>query len=128
MNIFRSCVFFAALLFVTVFAVPGFAQAAHCPAFPRVVWWKGLSHQSAIAFVDNNYDGDWQPLIKAWQNNLRKLQDIREKGSIASIRYKSAALGQTPKTRRIKLSGEKLDEYIANVWKRLAVMHCLSDL
>ena len=31
------------------------------------------------------------------------------------------------RTSRIKRRGERLDEYINNVWKRLAVMHCLAD-
>ncbi len=118
----------AVILFVVIFEMPGFAHAAQCPAFPRVVWWKKLSHESVITKVNENFDGDWQPVIKGWLNNLGKLQAIRNKGATASIRYKSTAPGLPVQTRQVKLSGEKLDEYINNVWKRLAILYCLSNL
>ncbi len=117
----------AAVLMAALLAVPDSAQASHCPAFPKVVWWGGLTHHSVTADVDRRYGGDWKPAIESWQRTLTKLQAIRDKGSTAAIRYKSTVKGRPATTRRVKLSGARLDGYIENVWKRLAVMYCLAE-
>ena len=135
MFISRGGMFLAALmvaalpvtLAVTLYPGRVNAQEAKCPDFPKVVWWHGLSHETTITFVNKRHDGDWQPLIKAWQNNLDKLQAIQKKGSVASIKYKSFIPGLGVETRKIRLSGAKLEAYIQNVWKRIAVTYCLSD-
>ncbi len=117
----------AAVVMAAVLVLPGSAMASHCPAFPKVVWWGELTHQTVAADVEHRYDGNWKPAIESWQKNLTKLQAIREKGSTAAIRYKSTVKGQHATTRRVKLSGARLDRYIENVWKRLAVMYCLAE-
>ncbi len=117
----------AAVLMAAVLVVPDRAQASHCPAFPKVVWWGELTHHSVTTDVEHRYDGDWKPAIESWQKTLTKLQAIRDKGSTAAIRYKSTVKGQPATTRRVKLRGAKLDQYIENVWKRLVVMYCLAD-
>ncbi len=117
----------AAILVATVLTVPGLAQASHCPAFPKVVWWGELTHHSVTTDVEHRYDGNWKPAIKSWQKTLTKLQAIRDKGSTAAIRYKFTVRGRPATTRRVKLSGAKLDRYIEHVWKRLAVMYCLAE-
>jgi len=128
MSIHRSGLFLAAFLFIIVLNVPGFAEAAHCPEFPRVAWWKGVTHQSTIALVNQKHAGNWRPLIKNWQSNLSKLQKIRKKDSVASIRYKTFDPFHGQQTRRVTLSGDKLEAYIDNVWRRLAILYCLSDM
>jgi len=128
MFIYRSGLFLAAFLMAALPAGRGFAEQLKCPDFPKVAWWQGLSHQTTVTFVTKRHDGNWRPLIKAWQNNLNKLQDIHKKGSVASIKYKSFVPGLGVETRRVKLSGAKLEAYIENVWKRIAVTYCLSDL
>lgn len=117
----------AAVVLAVVLAFPGSADASHCPAFPRVVWWGELTHQTAAADVEHRYGGDWKPAIKSWQKNLTKLQTIRDKGGTAGIRYKSTVKGRHPEKRLVRLSGVKLERYIENVWKRMAVMYCLAD-
>ena len=117
----------AAVVFAVVLVFPGIAQASHCPAFPKVVWWGELTHHSVTADVKHRYGGNWKPAIESWQINLTQLQAIREKGATAAIRYKSTVKGQHAQTRRVKLSGARLDRYIENVWRRLAVMYCLAD-
>ncbi len=117
----------AAVLMTVVLVVPDRAHASHCPAFPKVVWWGELTHHSVTANVEYRYGGNWKQAIESWQKTLTKLQAIRDKGSTAAIRYKSTVKGQPATTRRVKLSGAKLDRYIENVWKRLAVMYCLAD-
>jgi hypothetical protein len=111
-----------------VLVLPDSVRASHCPAFPKVVWWGELTHQMVAADVEHRYDGNWKPAIESWQKALAKLQAIRDKGTTAAIRYKSTVRGQPATTRRVKLRGVKLDRYIDNVWKRLAVMYCLADL
>ena len=117
----------ATVLMAAVLAVPGLAQASHCPAFPKVVWWGELTHHSVTADVDRRYGGNWKPAIQSWRKNLTKLQAIRDKDSTAAIRYKSTVKGQPATTRRVKLRGARLDQYIENVGKRLVVMYCLAD-
>lgn len=118
----------AVVVMVAVLGVPGVAQAAPCPSFPRVVWWGPLTHESAIKDVNRRYGGNWKTAIDSWQYNLAKLMAIQKKGSTAAIRYTSKVNGHPVRTSRVKLRGERLDDYIDNVWKRLAVMHCLADL
>ncbi len=117
----------AAVLMVAVLVFPDSVQASHCPAFPKVVWWGELTHHSVTADIEHRYGGNWKSAIESWQKNLTKLQAIRDKGSTAAIRYKSTVKGLHTQTRRIKLSGARLERYIENVWKRLAVMYCLAD-
>ena len=117
----------AAVLMAAVLGFPGIAHASHCPAFPKVVWWGKLTHHSVTANVEHRYGGNWKPAIESWQKTLTKLQAIRDKGSTAAIRYKSTVKGLPATTRRVKLSGARLDKYIENVWKRLVVMYCLAD-
>jgi len=112
---------------VIMFTAPQPAQATHCPLFPKVVWWGTLTHEGASETVQQRFSGDWKATIAAWQNNLTKLMAIQKKGSTAAIRYKSKVNGHPIQTSKVKLRGKKLDDYINNVWKRLAVMHCLAD-
>ncbi len=118
----------AAVAVTVELGVPGMARAEHCPTFPKVVWWGSLTHESVTKDVNRRYGGDWKTAIASWQQNLTKLMEIQKKGTTAAIRYKSTVNGQPRQTSRVKLRGAKLDGYINNVWKRLAVMHCLADL
>jgi|APSaa5957512535_1039671.scaffolds.fasta_scaffold106108_1 hypothetical protein len=118
----------AAFFLLAVFLLPSNAEASHCPAFPSVSWWKDVTHESTIALVKRKHHGDWRPLIRNWQNNLSKLQTIQKKGSVASIRYKKFDPILGYQTRKVILQGDKLDAYIDDVWRRLAVLYCLSDM
>lgn len=118
----------AAVLVVVVMGAPDTVRAAHCPAFPKVVWWGALTHETATEDVQRRYSGDWKAAIALWQRNLTRLMAIQKKGSTAAIRYTTKVDGRPIRKSRIKLSGEKLDNYIDSVWKRLAVMYCLADV
>ena len=111
-----------------VLGAPVTARAAHCPSFPKVVWWGTLTHETETNAVQRRFDGDWNAAIAAWQNNLTKLMAIQKKGTTAGIRYKTKVNGHAIQTSNVKLSGNKLDAYIGQVWKRLAVMYCLADV
>ncbi len=117
----------AVVAVTAVLGVPGMARAAYCPSFPKVVWWGSLTHDTATEDVNRRYGGNWKTAIDSWQKNLTKLMAIQKKGSTAAIRYTSTVKGQSARKSRVKLRGKRLDNYIDNVWKRLAVMHCLAD-
>ncbi|MDA1091135.1 MAG: hypothetical protein O3A85_12590 [Proteobacteria bacterium] len=111
-----------------VLGAPVTARAAHCPLFPKVVWWGTLTHATETDTVQRRYDGNWKSAIAAWQKNLAKLMEIQKNGTTAAIRYTSKVNGHPDQASNVKLSGNKLDAYIDNVWKRLAVMYCLADV
>ncbi len=118
----------AAGMAVALVGAPDTARAAHCPSFPKVVWWGALTHETATDNVQRRYGGDWKAAIAAWHINLVKLMEIQKKGTTAAIRYTSKVHGHPDQTRKVKLRGARLDNYIDNVWKRLAVMYCLADV
>ncbi|MFQ5764848.1 MAG: hypothetical protein ACE5GT_07965 [Rhodospirillales bacterium] len=114
----RSRRFPAAVALGVLLGMAGAARA-DCPSFPKVPWWKGLTHESVTGHVERNYGGNWKVYTDAWDRLLVKLQEIQLKGSTAVIKSSSVPGG------RIKLRGPKLDSYIDTVRRRLTVTRCL---
>lgn len=91
------------------------AQSGTCESFPTVNWWKGLSHEKVIRLVDKKYDGDWDRYIAKWERQLAKLEDVQDRGSSVIFRK-----------RGVRLSGDRLAEYIDQVAARVSVSRCLA--
>ncbi len=112
--------------FVAVALFAGFAvgfggqakaeETAQCEAFPKVAWWGKMSHQRVIRYVNRKYGGDWKRYIAKWKRQLKVMVDIYDRDGTAII-----------KKRDIKLNGDKLEEYIINVAKRISVTRCLAS-
>lgn len=115
----------AALGSATVGTFAAAPAKPECLPFPRVPWWRGLSHASVTRQVERRYGGDWSAVIGAWRKQLSKLEAISDKGTVAALKARTGR-GKTAKVRRIKLRGATLDRYIDNVRKRIAVMGCLA--
>ncbi len=95
---------------------PSPAQSKNdCKPFPKVPWWGKMSHERVTRYVDKKYDGDWKRYLAKWERQLKIMVDIYDRGSTAVI-----------KKRDIKLKGDKLGEYIANIIKRISVTRCLA--
>jgi hypothetical protein len=91
------------------------AESGMCKPFPTVNWWKGLSHDKVIRLVDKKYDGDWDRYIAKWERQLAKLEDVQDRGSSVIFRK-----------RGVRLSGDRLAEYIDQVAVRVSVSRCLA--
>lgn len=91
------------------------AQSGMCEPFPKVDWWKGLSHDKVIHLVDKKYDGDWDRYIARWERQLAKLEDVQGRGSSVIFRK-----------RGVRLSGDRLARYIDQVAARVSVSRCLA--
>ncbi len=115
----RSVLFIAVIIIGAFAGGNSYAQTA-CPSFPQVPWWTGLSHESVAAIVEDKFGGDWDSYTKAWEHQLKKLRQIRAKGSAAVVRNKAR------QGKKVTLRGTKLVSYIANVRQRLAVTRCLA--
>ncbi|MEE2745851.1 MAG: hypothetical protein VX617_03100 [Pseudomonadota bacterium] len=91
------------------------AQAANCRILPNVSWWKA-SHQEIIKFVEENYDGKWEPYIKKWQIYLVKMKSILKNNGTAIVKPKG-----------LRLRGEKLRKHIDDVETRIQITRCLKE-
>lgn len=95
----------------------GFAGVANaeCEAFPKVTWWKGLSHEYVKKLISTKYGGNWAPYIQKWERQAVKLADIHSRGATAIV-----------SKNRIKLRDAGLQSYIDKVRKRISIIRCLS--
>jgi len=91
------------------------AHAAACPALPEVAWWK-TNHDKIVKYVDQRYNGVWEPYIEKWENYRNKMQAIYEKDGTAIV-----------KSRGIRLRGDSLEKHIGDVEKRILVTQCLQQ-
>ena len=114
----RHIGFHAVIWFVAFVIVAGFAEMARaeCPPYPKVRWWGKLTHAKTIRLVEKKHKGDWDPYIEKWEGQLIKLEDISMRG---------AAIVVTKD--KLRIEGEKLAKYIAQVEERIDVIQCLAD-
>ena len=105
----------AAVLFV-ISAFPGPAEAAACPAYPRVAAWGGVSHQSTMDYVKAKYQGDWAPYVEKWEKRLVTLETARARGDTVIF----------PRRGGQRLNGWRLAAYIEKIRKRKVIVACLA--
>ncbi len=86
-----------------------------CPEIPAVAWWRFVSHRSIARYVTRNLEGDWPGYLKKWTARLDNVQDILERDSTAVT------------DTGIKLSGDELTDYVANMKIRVAAIKCLQQ-
>ncbi len=91
------------------------AHAAACPALPEVAWWK-TNHDKIVKYVDQRYNGIWEPYIDKWRNYRKKMQAIHDKDGTAIV-----------KSRGIRLKGASLEKHIDDVERRILVTQCLQQ-
>ncbi len=86
-----------------------------CPKFARVEWWNA-SHEKIITYVSRRHDGDWDPYLEKWGNQLEKMKSLYERGGSAIF-----------KSKNVRLQGEELLKYIEALEGRLSVTKCLAQ-
>ena len=107
----------AILLSGIIFLLSGAqAMAGNCAAFPRVSWWKGLTHQSVERYVRIRHNGDWKSYIDKWEKQYTKIKAIYDKNEAIII----------PRD-KIKVKGEDLKTYIGQIRDRINVTRCLAE-
>jgi hypothetical protein len=89
------------------------ARAAACPALPSVTWWD-TSHRKIITYVDQKFQGDWDPYIDRWENYRNKMQGILDRSGTALV-----------KSRNIRLKGLELAAHIEDIDLRIHITRCL---
>jgi len=89
------------------------AYAEGCPDLPHVSWWD-TSHKKIVKYVDDRFDGDWDPYIHRWINYRIKMQRIFNADGTAVV-----------KSRGVRLSGERLAHHIGDIDRRIRVTQCL---
>ena len=112
--------FIAIGAFAVVVGFSGSASAenqgqSRCASFPKVAWWGKMSHQRVIRYVNRKYGGDWKRYTAKWKRQLKVMVDIYDRDGTAII-----------KKRDIKLNGDKLENYIISVVRRVSVTSCLA--
>ena len=109
-------VFLAAALYLPAWGnlASGNEIASECPALPDISWW--LSDPVKIAsYIDTKHDGEWSKYIAKWERHLKNMQVLWVKDSVAV--FKKAG---------VRLKGEKLGNYIADVKRRISALNCLA--
>lgn len=114
MALFRHLAIGSATLAVAM-AFAGMAKA-ECAPFPKVQWWSNLSHASVKKYVEKKRKGDWYAYLDKWENQFKKLEDIYSRGGSVLVTKD-----------KIKLSDDRLKEYVENIRQRVEVTRCLAD-
>ncbi len=91
------------------------AQAASCPDLPEVAWWK-TNHDKIVDYVEQRYEGKWEPYLDKWRDYRNKMRAIHAKDGTAIV-----------KSRGIRLRGANLEKHIGDVEKRILVTQCLQE-
>ena len=87
--------------------------ARSCPALPEVAWWDS-SHRKIINYVDQKFQGEWDPYIDRWVNYRDRMQGILDRAGTAVV-----------KSRNIRLAGSDLAAHIGDIDRRIYVTRCL---
>lgn len=107
----------AAVVLCVIAAFPGPAEAAACPAYPRVAAWGSISHQSTIDYVKAKYQGDWARYVEKWENRLVTLETARARGETVVF----------PRQGGLRMNGWRLAAYIQKIMKRKVIVACLAE-
>jgi cytochrome c553 len=119
---YAACIF--CFCVVTVALIPFKVQAV-CPDIPKVEWWAGFDHQTAIKFVGSKYDGDWGPYINVWRKQHSVLKNLYQRGKTAIVRGRRTIDSKVTRY-TIRLKDDRLANYIGKVAERVKVLECLS--
>ena len=106
-----------ALLFLAglAIALAGAAKAEECAPLPDVAWWKNVTHEKMVEFVEKRYGGEWAPYVEKWAAQLEKLREVHDRDGAVVTKDK------------IRVEGEPLRQYIEKVEQRLAITRCLAS-
>ena len=91
------------------------AMARACPRLPDVAWWD-TTPQKIVEYVDQTFQGDWDPYIAKWEAYRIRMSQIREINGAAVV-----------KSRGLRLEGDSLVDHIRDIEQRLKVTRCLKD-
>jgi hypothetical protein len=89
--------------------------AAACPHLPDVAWWD-TTPQQIVDYVDQTFQGDWDPYIAKWEAYRVRMVQIRDSNGAAVV-----------KSRGLRLEGVTLADHIRDIDQRLAVTRCLKE-
>lgn len=97
--------------------IAGFAgpAAAVCPPFPNVPWWKNLSHEKVVRYVERKHGGEWDSYVAKWDRQLKKVEIVLKNGSTVVIKSKG-----------LRLNGKHLETYVGMLKQRASVNRCLA--
>ena len=98
-------------------AIAGFAGSAGagCPPFPDVPWWKNLSHEKVVNYVERKHGGEWDSYVAKWDRQLKKVEEVLKNGSVVVIKSKD-----------VRLKGKHLETYVGMLKQRASVNRCLA--
>lgn len=91
------------------------AIAKACPRLPEVAWWD-TTPQKIVEYVDQTFQGDWDPYIAKWEAYRIRMTQIRDNNGAAVV-----------KSRGLRLEGDTLIDHIRDIDQRLKVTRCLKD-
>lgn len=91
--------------------------AADCGKVPENPVWGRIANGAITAYVDEALGGDWQTYLDTWERRLKSVQGMRERGSTMILH-----------DRGLRLNGDRLSAYVADIESRLTVLRCLADL
>jgi len=91
------------------------AIAKSCPRLPEVAWWD-TTPQKIIEYVDQTFQGDWDPYIAKWESYRIRMTQISQSNGAAVV-----------KSRGLRLEGDTLVDHIRDIDQRLKVTRCLKD-
>ena len=96
---------------------PAIAQS-QCEQIPSLKAWGGMTNARVERYIDTKLEGDWQPYLDHLSKQLTSIKKIQKSGKSAQIKYKG---------KMVRLSGKRLDTYVAASVKRFNVVSCLAD-
>jgi hypothetical protein len=94
----------------------GAARANACPAFPYVVWWGDMTHETVTQVVQERYRGNWSPVINMLVQELARMEQAKAAGEAYAV----------PNTTR-RLSGPQLTVYTSQTKLAVSVLRCLEE-
>lgn len=112
----RPAKLIAALALFTVCAA-AMPAAAGCGKVPENAVWGRVSNASINDYVAGTLGGDWDIYIGRWQTRLKQAQGMLQRDSVMILHE-----------RGLRLKGEQLAEYTADIEARLKVSKCLAGL
>lgn len=98
-------------------AVTAVPASAGCGRVPENAVWGRVSNAAIGDYVDGALGGDWKGYLKKWQGRLKQAKGMKSRGSEMILHE-----------RGIRLKGDELAAYIADIEARLKVSACLAEL
>ncbi len=91
------------------------ASAGGCPNLPQVAWWD-TTPEKIVSYVDQTFQGDWDPYIAKWETYRIRMAQIHDSNGAALV-----------KSRGLRLEGDTLADHIRAIDERLTVTRCLKN-